>query len=197
MNRVRCFFLKPAGLTRVSLRRYASSDTSKCSGKLSYHNAHIQIAEILSGTEYKPTPGHSDPRWPRKCDHCDYRFVAEDSYQLHQETLYLREDNADVVTLRSAPPGAMWWADWYADRLGIKGPDGKCLVVKLPNGRDWIVDSQASNCTRRGEPHQCWVRHGEPPNVTVDKSGDTCSAGAGSILAGDYHGFLRNGWLES
>jgi hypothetical protein len=41
--------------------------------------------------------------------------------------------------------------------------------------------------------HRCWVRHGEPPRITVDKNGPTCQAGAGSILAGDYHGFLRDG----
>ena len=32
-------------------------------------------------------------------------------------------------------------------------------------------------------------------NVHVDKSGDTCAAGAGSILIGGYHGFLHNGYL--
>jgi hypothetical protein len=42
-------------------------------------------------------------------------------------------------------------------------------------------------------PHKCWVRHGEPPNHTVDKRGNTCGAGAGSILSGSYHGFLRDG----
>lgn len=47
--------------------------------------------------------------------------------------------------------------------------------------------------------HKCWVRHGDPraSNVTVDKNGDTCSAGAGSILAGDYHGFLQAGVLTA
>lgn len=31
--------------------------------------------------------------------------------------------------------------------------------------------------------------------ITVDKNGTTCAAGAGSISAGPYHGFLRNGQL--
>jgi hypothetical protein len=39
------------------------------------------------------------------------------------------------------------------------------------------------------------VRHGEAPNITVDKNGVTCGAGAGSIQCGSYHGFLRNGEL--
>jgi hypothetical protein len=29
--------------------------------------------------------------------------------------------------------------------------------------------------------------------VHVDKAGATCTAGAGSIIAGDWHGFLHNG----
>ena len=80
-----------------------------------------------------------------------------------------------------------------------RGPDGICLIVKCPNGRDWYVDSEASNCTRKGEPHQCWCRHGDPREcrVTVDKNGDTCAAGAGSIQAGDYHGFLQAGILTA
>jgi hypothetical protein len=70
-------------------------------------------------------------------------------------------------------------------------------MVMLPNGIEWMIDGQASNCTRPNEDHFCWVRTGEPPNVTVGKDGNTCAAGAGSIQARDYHGFLRNGYLES
>ena len=71
---------------------------------------------------------------------------------------------------------------------------GEHLYAVLPNGRYWDIDSRASNCGRPDDrTHRCWVRHGEPPNVTVDKQGDTCTAGAGSILADDYHGFLRAG----
>lgn len=93
-------------------------------------------------------------------------------------------------------PGAMWFADWYQR----KGPDGHHLIVRTPGG-DWHVDGFASNCTRKGDwDHYCWVRHGEPPNITVDKNGNTCGCGC-SIGQGegyrDYHGFLRNGELVS
>lgn len=46
--------------------------------------------------------------------------------------------------------------------------------------------------------HKCWIRHGAPSEamLTVDKQGVTCQAGAGSILCGKYHGFLRCGYLE-
>lgn len=73
--------------------------------------------------------------------------------------------------------------------------NGKALWVQTPGG-SWCIDSRASNC---GSPydyeHRCWVRHGDVPVITVDKIGRTCSAGAGSILCGKYHGFLRNGRL--
>lgn len=105
------------------------------------------------------------------------------------------------------PVGAMWFADFYLDapkRLYPDGethnwvhagPDGHILIVNTPGGH-WIIDSRASNCTLpHDDEHRCWVRHGEVPNITVDKNGLTCSAGAGSIQCGSYHGFLRNGKL--
>jgi hypothetical protein len=47
--------------------------------------------------------------------------------------------------------------------------------------------------------HRCWVRHGRPEDGTlhVDKAGNTCRAGAGSIDTGKWHGFLHNGELHS
>lgn len=94
--------------------------------------------------------------------------------------------------------GAMFFVD--SKSYTWQGPDGKCLVVVTPAG-PWFVDSVCSNCTRKEDKvHKCWVRHGEAPNITVDKNGDTCAAGAGSIMirAGEksYHGMLRNGVLE-
>jgi hypothetical protein len=102
--------------------------------------------------------------------------------------------------------GAMWRADWYwTERTNDAGQkiygwdwDNQMeppLVVHTPGG-DWIIDSRASNCTMPEEQtHRCWVRHGEPPNVHVDKNGHTCGAGAGSIMVGSYHGFLHHGEL--
>jgi hypothetical protein len=100
----------------------------------------------------------------------------------------------------TAPPGAMWFAEWMSDLaggafLGGRPADG-WLVVRLPNGHDWMPDTRASNCTLPDDnDHRCWVRHGAPPNVTVDKNGRTCAAGAGSIASGSYHGFLQAGQL--
>ena len=46
--------------------------------------------------------------------------------------------------------------------------------------------------------HRCWVRHGRPEDGTlhVDKNGQTCAAGAGSIQTHNWHGFLHNGVLS-
>lgn len=105
--------------------------------------------------------------------------------------------DSPVCTYEEIEAGAMFYADDdWARAVGYIGPDGRCLVVKTPDGF-WYVDSRASNCGRpEDRVHKCWVRHGSIPDITVDKNGDTCSAGAGSIQCGSYHGFLRNGWLE-
>lgn len=111
------------------------------------------------------------------------------------------ETGEEYFSQAQVPPGAMWFADWL---LGIEnepfaGPDGRSLGVRLPNGSDWMIDGVCSNCTDRdgalSGKHKCWVRHGVPPLVTVDKNGVTCGAGAGSILSGGYHAFLRDGVL--
>ena len=91
-------------------------------------------------------------------------------------------------------PGCLYWANWLPNRMFWDNQDGPHLMAVLPNGYHWNIDSRASNCTRMDDrTHRCWCRHGELPNITVDKNGNTCSAGAGSIQMGDYHGFLRNG----
>lgn len=124
----------------------------------------------------------------------------------------------DTWYMRGLPPGAMWFQtiternrpsgpnDWPEEGYvkpspdAARGPsytfaDGEHLTVMTPGGV-WVIDSRASNCTMPYDyNHRCWVRHGEPPEITVDKAGTTCAAGAGSIQCGSYHGFLQNGSL--
>jgi len=143
---------------------------------------------------------HDDYRWPARCA-CGYVFVDDDKWQVSWHPLWKRADGAaGEWSLRDAPPGAIWNATWMGDFA--RGKDGRCLVAKLPNGHDWMIDGPASNCTMQGEKtHRCWIRHGEPPKLTVDKNAGTedasapttCAAGAGSIASGDYHGFLQGG----
>lgn len=148
-------------------------------------------------------PPNDDPRWPLQCEKCAFLFAPDETRQFFYDLLYKRADTGEICTLRDAPPGAMWDAWWLRGLHGCThdGPDGRNLMVKCPNGHDWNIDGRASNCgLPQDDVHHCWIRHGDPPDLVVDKNGVTCSAGAGSILAGDYHGFLGSngappGWF--
>lgn len=99
---------------------------------------------------------------------------------------------------RGSPlPGAMFWIEFSGGKCSDHEPPcERHLTVVCPDGHWWTIDSRASNCgSPEDKVHRCWVRHGEPPNITVDKAGVTCSAGSGSIQTPDWHGFLRNGQL--
>jgi len=119
--------------------------------------------------------------------------------------IYRRVDTGEEFEFhgKQVPVGAIWRATWFEEFFDKEtknqwcGTDGKCYVVMTPEG-EWIIDSRASNCTRKDDnDHKCWCRHGEAPNFTVNKVGNTCSAGAGSIQIGNYHGFLINGELTN
>jgi hypothetical protein len=104
-------------------------------------------------------------------------------------------------------PGCLYHPVWFEDEHWphIRNPDGTLhLHAVLGCGCTWDIDAQASNCTRPGDrSHKCWVRHGDPMDPQgsvpfhVDKQGETCAAGAGSIICscGAYHGFLHHGQL--
>lgn len=94
-------------------------------------------------------------------------------------------------------PGSMFWIRFSGGACSTHEPPcDRHLMVVCPDGHCWDIDSRAKNCTMKDDKvHRCWVRHGEPPKITVDKKGLTCKAGAGSIQTPDWHGFLRNGEL--
>lgn len=202
---VRCFMLRETDRAWRYLRRYQSDGFNACPGH-GYHEARYLLGVVAGfkldaeGT-WSEIPheitSNSDPRWPTKCDHCSYEFKDNEPRQIFDEHILVTDEGREM-SIRTAPPGAMWFADWMGDAW--KGPDGHCLTVRCPDGRDWVIDSKASNCTMpndRGpydKAHRCWVRHGTPPLITVDKNGRTCGAGAGSIdTKHKYHGFLRDG----
>ena len=212
------FWLTPTDQVAVGLRRYtfsrADADGHGCDA--GYHSALVYTGTeqaVFRDTEdgrllaARPATPHDDPRWPTTCGMCGHEFGDDGQWQDWQELLYRRADTGEQVTLRTmpsdggpapAPPGAMWDAWWMPESW--RGPDGIALMVRLPNGHDWHVDGEASNCTRKGDrTHRCWIRHGDPRtgSVHVDKDGDTCAAGAGSIQGGDYHGFLHHGVLTA
>lgn len=200
-----CYVLEATDRASISLRRYASGST--CTGAMSYHDARLPIGTAAVRLDPRgcwdidcpDAPPHNDPRWPSCCS-CGYQFVDADEWQVFDDIMYKRLDTGEEMTLRDAPPGALWRALWLEGR-GSKmwvGVDGQAWMCRTPGG-DWHIDGPASNCTdpegqRRGD-HKCWVRKGTAPNFTVSKDGPTCGAGAGSILCGGYHGFLQNGHL--
>ena len=87
---VKCFVMDPVPFVRVSLRRYSPNSTC-LGGRI--HSAVVVIEpkqpeETTLG--YDPTDksilvsdswNHGDPRWPKKCDRCDYQFVDHDEWQ--------------------------------------------------------------------------------------------------------------------
>lgn len=219
---VRTFWLEPTNDYCIELRRYEGNST--CVARpygMTCHDARVEIGTERAESGY-PTCAQvqeEDPRWPSRCA-CGYEFLKGDSRQTNYERLFVASAggrDGERYTLRNAPPGAMWDASWmraYGGGEPYTGPDGITLVVRLPDGTDWNVDAQCSNCTRSqygpkeidgrlwdkawlGRTHYCWVRHGDPRTgvITVDKGGQTCAAGGGSIQSPGYHGFLRNGEL--
>ena len=195
---ITCFFLEPTALFQRYLRRYTPSGFAV----EHYHDVVVNVEQIELTEEqregYETMPDCRDPRWPQRCD-CGYIFPAQDKWQAGLHRLYRRSDNQQLIPVHGKmPPGAMYYATWRKDygQLGRPGPDGEFLHVILPDGRSWCPDDHAVNCTKPDDyKHKCWVRHGQPPLVTVDKVGLTCAAGAGSIVCRGWHGFLRAGQL--
>ena len=213
---IRCFLLEPTERVRQKLRRYHSSAApgEACPampGNWSYHNAEGPIEDTqaifdtnpdLSGVirngvdEASVRVYDDDSRWPTHCA-CGYVFTDEDVRQVFSELIYRRADTGEEMTLREAPPGAMWYCPWMGHHWHPQL--GTLFSVRLPDGTDWMPDMPANNCTmpddQGQEQHHCWIVEGQLPNITVGKNGATCGAGAGSIQSTNYHGFLRNGEL--
>lgn len=213
------FWLEPTERERVWLRRFVPSDRKPgCPLPHGYHDAVDFLKdrsardELDSDSDYD-RPSDESPLWPELCA-CGYKFQPDDKRQVFNQHLYSGAPDGKFYTLRDAPIGAMWDAEWYRSRGGggmFTGPDGLCLVVKTPGG-DWMVDAEATNCTMtqyeqvdkntrrwKGRTHYCWPRKGDPRTGMVDvrkEHGRTCGAGAGSIQLGKYHGFLSNGFLQ-
>jgi hypothetical protein len=94
--------------------------------------------------------------------------------------------------------------EWHID-----GPASNCDSLCKKCGKPSYAHNQPSplpdqpnlaNCPgyEDAHPHKCWVRTGVAPQLTVGKGapGESCGAGAGSIVVPGWHGFLRNGVLE-
>jgi hypothetical protein len=106
--------------------------------------------------------------------------------------LLRRADTGEEMTWRDAPPGAILDSEDHYGEL-LPTPDGRHLVIKLPDGLPWNVDGRANNCGwPEDKNHTCWARSGELTNLTVT-NGPCPSGGSGSIQTPTYHGHLNNG----
>lgn len=193
MNRenATCFLLEDLGTARYRLRRYAGE--SKCATEPhGYHQAFSGVVAERPDDRSQPYHGSNppevaadDPMWPARCA-CGYAFADSDTRQVWADGLYRRDDGA-VMTWDEAPAGAVCDAFWWPD----KGADGHAWSIKLPSGDDFMTESTATNCGCRTRPsdaaHRCWTRTGVAPKLTVSPS----------ISVPKWHGFLRNGVLES
>lgn len=216
MTGIPCFLMEQTDREWRWLRRYRRDEEAReghsyCQAAVSLGEFPRTVADGLRGSEVQDGPQvpDDDPRWPTRCETCECPFEDSDPRQVFRATGWrvvrtqpgapeVGETFSLMYLGPQAPPGAMWYADWWsADRN--KGPDGRTLMCRTPGG-DWMVDGVANNCTLPDDvDHRCWLRVGEPPHVTAGKDfGDgrrTCSAGAGSIGQPNWHGFLRDGHL--
>lgn len=104
--------------------------------------------------------------------------------------------SGEIMSSRDLPAGALYALN-NDEAYYETGADGLAIMCRLPDGEWWRIDSRASNCTMKDDTaHRCWVRHGTVgERLTVDKRGNSCKAGAGSIQTEAYHGFLEKGRL--
>jgi len=197
----KCFWTERTDRLQRYLRRYATAEdcpAKACGAQC--HDASVRIEDgvgVFDSEGYLQTierPDKSDPRWLTHCA-CGYEFKDSDPWQVFHEIIYV-DAGGNEYTTRHAPVGMMWNAYWRRS-IHASTDDGLIVTIQTPGG-EWCIDSVANNCTRPDDRiHHCWVRHGDPRtgNIHVDKTGNTCSAGAGSILCNSYHGFLHNGSL--
>lgn len=219
MSDIRCFMVEPAPRQRRMLRvdtqrpcdqpRYSGA---KCSARIDYDVVDEPYAPDADGVD-RPSPEadagdramrtDSSVPWPDRCETCGHVFdeMGDSVFRVVDRWRFWRNvetgEEYGRLTPSEVPAGAMWRSKWLRSFCASQD-DGDPLSVMTPGGQ-WEVDGQSSNCTQQEDRHQdhhhCWVRHGTPPTITVDKNGATCAAGAGSIQCGHYHGFLRNGHL--
>ena len=138
----------------------------------------------------------TDPRWPQHCA-CGYVFTEDDERQVNIEHIYVDAAGKDR-TLSESVPGMMWECPWYFDparqmselplRLA-QARQGNAmlsaryfeqhaakrapLVVVLPTGEHWCIDSKANNGPG-------WTCAGEPPDLICTPS----------IQSARWHGWL-------
>lgn len=184
---ITCFLLVVTDRWRVSLRRWRATESGICPKRPGCPcEGKCVVAEETHATPPTcdldpPAYPPSDPRWPAACAACGRTFGEGDARQAFREEVYVRADGAPGdFYLREMPPGAMYDATWLRSNPSMRGPDGRSLMLVLPDGRTWAIDGRSKNGPG-------WTRTGEAPRITARPS----------ILTEGYHGFLTDGVLTS
>ena len=168
--------------------RYTYDAAGPCPVRGERHRAEKLFPNIADGEELP------EARLTADCA-CGFHFADWDTG--HGTPRYRRLDTSEEIR-GSLPPGALYVAQPMKRQDGweYKGADGLNVVCVTPAGH-WYIDARCSNCTLPQDVvHRCWVRHGTVGGmIHVDKNGNTCAAGAGSIAQTGFHGFLHNGEL--
>lgn len=189
MSEVRTFWCEPAGRYRHELVVLGSDDRS-CPKAFGMCCARVVIANEVSDSEWA-WPADDDPRWPTHCDDCG-ADLGEGSRGMSHPELYRGAPDGVLRRLAEMPVGATWDATWWHRGERYKPPDDVVLVVKLPNGHDWMPDGPAAN----SDKIPGWTRTGDPrqANVTARPSiGSPWPPGHERY----YHGFLTDGLLKA
>jgi hypothetical protein len=130
--------------------------------------------------------------WPKVCAYCGMPVPANAQRRLVRVPKYNTQNGYPSV-------GDMFYKDMHDKGVCPDWGDDctdEHLICVLPDRQEWDMDARADNCTMKYDnQHRCWIRHGVPPLITVDKRGLSCHAGGGSILGRGYHGFLVGGEL--
>lgn len=221
----KAYFLVPTGKRLFFLRRDHKKPLQPGHEYADYCHAECLLMELEAGQE-AVSPAWDSDLWPTVCN-CGHVFTDKDTKNTSETPLYKRSDTGEEITIGDATPGAIWDADWmkgmYDTEDGkilvamcpgrqhwtIDGRASNCDSPCKNCGKPYHLhiktahkktdEPNEANCTNYvdSNPHKCWIRHGEPPMLTVDKKGNTCGAGAGSIQTANWHGFLRNGVFET
>lgn len=217
-------WLRECGM-RAVLRVFWGDDCADCigSGSKGYHNAEIHLVDSnrIGDFDLGGSPSdHPEQCWPRACDHCSAPVPpttkipcmcgdpncsavrTTPSRQVHHRRMY-STPSGEVIDRPAI--GDAWLADWWHHDDGSCGIwsncDGKHVIVKLPGGVEFDAMSRASNCTMKDDrSHRCWRVHGNletGAGLTFDKNGLTCNAGAGSIQLGNWHGYVKQGFITT
>jgi hypothetical protein len=207
-------FIQEIG-TRGYLRVYWGDNCVNCGGSKArgYHNTQ-KLLSISPKKEdwdaWGKVKDYKPEQFGSMCDHCPalvpqntlkYGFDEVPAVRYNDVPHYQIFHTRNYSSASGDPEeGDLYLTTWYGCRergrciYGWENCDGQHLFAIVPGGDIWDIHSRASNCTMpQDNKHRCWVLHGTPPNVTVDKNGLTCAAGAGSIQTRNWHGFLQNG----